>query len=138
MNNSRVLEVVATVPSGPVAPGTNFSFYLHRGGNPDDVPDSGFQWLVFHNGRALSAATLSTLCVGFIPHTFNRSNFGFRLKPEVRGLIEVRGFGHNLEGRWAYPIRRAEPEGPLTKSDLDAVADRIVQEVKGLVQGLVK
>ncbi len=136
------LSVDSTVPSGPVPPGTNFSFFLHRGGNKDDVPDTGFQWEVFHNGKSLSGAALTRLSIAQVGHTFNRPRIGFQLKPDVTGLIEVRGSGHGLDQRWAYPIKKGTApvgkDAPVTKADLDALADRIVNEVKGLMSSLVK
>lgn len=132
------LSVDSTVPSGPVPPGTNFSFFLHRGGNKDDVPDTGFQWEVYHNGRPMSGSSLTALTTANIAHTFNRPRFGFRLKPVVRGLIEVRGSGHGLDQRWAYPIDKAiEPPSDTLQAALSRAAAAI-QEARGLAAGLVK
>ncbi len=119
----------------------DFNFFLHRGGNKDDVPREGFQWTFYWNGQEYNSRQLSGLTVALVPHTLNVNAIGFRFRNDVSGTLRVKGVGHGLafDETYAVPLTGAQQgssgatiEARLSgiEKKLDAVLERLPATVK--------
>ncbi len=129
--------------SGKLKAGSSLSFWVSRNGNPDDVPDTGIQWSFSINGHPATHRDLQNISAHGVnlPHTFNRSQYGFLLREDWVGLLEVHGKGPPQLGekRWAFQVEfEAQPDPPesdvVTRDDFARLENKVDQILTALAK----